>query len=216
MGSLERAALAAAERLLAEKQSARVGSEAREGISSAVHAVIEAQRRLAASEGEPYAEVIDPGVDWGLPPIPRVLYDSATVSLVCEKMPDGDDAAREASFDFPRPLVRFSFDLCSSFRCGPPGETRLHTHPLSKRGLMHDSLHIVHNSQWSKEVQSIISAAPWGRGKPRTSSISNKHYIFTFQDKIFEVLAPSMRIEVVTGVSRPTLSVTTHRVVGDW
>ena len=90
---------------------------------------------LAASRGEPWAEVIDLGVIWRTgAPEPHVVSDGSKVILLCyaaESTPGWyAPESRRSSGELNDLLVEMTFTRCWSFKFGAPNDETLHAHPL--------------------------------------------------------------------------------------
>ncbi len=74
-----------------------------------------------------------------------------------------------------------SFHVAFGHRFGPPDRRGLSAHPLAARGLKPDGAFEVRDSSW-------VRGAFGGRGK---------HYVFAFQDALFECVAEGYGSETI-------------------
>lgn len=162
--------------------------------------VYQAERRLVAARGEPWAERIElPAWDVGAP-LPHVISNGTRADLICfaaDPAPwDGTSARSVSAADVDsRPLLQFTFYSCASIKFGGPNDEGLDGHPLAGRGLAPYEAHIVHNSPWLAEEDRIDAGHP--SSHPGRLSHDLNHYLLAFHDEIFEALAE--RLEVRTG-----------------
>lgn len=171
---------------------------------AAIAAVYTAERKLAESEGGPWAEPIDLPARWDIgAPLPHVVSNGSSAVLICHaavRDPDwGGSYVRivSPSDSAPDRFMIIRFTGCNSIRFGGPNDEAMHGHPLSSRGLEPYSAHQIHNSTWTEEARQINSV------HPHHSDESYKrltHYFLAFHDDTFEALARSLDVEVVDGV----------------
>jgi hypothetical protein len=195
MGAIERERLEAA-----KAHSVSVGWGQGAQSREASLAVLVAERELAAADGEPYADVIDLGVEWETgAPMPQVLSDGSTATLLCYASDDRDGARdrqepKSVAVKGASRLIRFTFDSCSSIRFGAPNDEVLHGHPLYGRGLQFYQAHIVRNSPWITELNAINSAHSRYLGPS-----ARTHFLFAFHDETFEAVADDVQVEEFEG-----------------
>ena len=153
-------------------QQARDGLAAAGYSRAAFNALHEAERELAASKGEEWAEPVDLAVVWdGGAPLPHVISSGRRTILICraaDRDPDWDGTrVRLVSPTDTEPVghLEFTFEGCSATRFGGPNDEVLHGHPLSSRGLDGYGVHLVHNSRWIAEEEAINSVHPPARGR---------------------------------------------------
>jgi len=90
-----------------------------------------------------------------------------------------------------RGVAVIQFKWCVAFMWGP-GEDKLHTHRLWGKGLGHYAAFMVHNSRWSHAL-SRLSELNEHQLVRRDWGVFN-HYIFTFHDGSFEIVAQDLKI----------------------
>ena len=162
--------------------------------------VYQAERRLAAARGEPWAERIELPAWAGGAPLPHVISNGTRADLICfaaDPAPwDGTSARSVSAADVDsRPLLQFTFHFCASIKFGGPNDEGLVGHPLAGRGLVPYEAHIVHDSPWLAEEDRIDAAHP--NSHPGKLSHDRSHYLLAFHDEVFEALAE--RLEIRTG-----------------
>lgn len=198
-------------------QQARDGLAAAGYSRAAFNALHEAERELAASKGEEWAEPVDLAVVWdGGAPLPHVISSGRRTILICraaDRDPDWDGTrVRLVSPTDTEPVghLEFTFEGCSATRFGGPNDEVLHGHPLSSRGLDGYGVHLVHNSRWIAEEEAINSVHPQhvGGWSERLS-----HYFFVFHDEMFEALARSVSVEEVQGTMSELLTSAASRII---
>ena len=89
-------------------------------------------------------------------------------------------------------LIRLQFPNYISYRFGSPNSESLENHPLFELGLENCTIYKVLDSLWLDELEedyrdtSQVSDEIWE---------SSEHYIFTFKDSCFEIIANKIIIE---------------------
>jgi hypothetical protein len=152
-----------------------------------------AQRQLAASRNQQWAEPIDFGVRWDYgAPQPHLVSNGSKAVLVCHAAfvdPNWDGTYTTVvspSDPTPTDLLEFTFMGCHAVKFGGPNdEVR---HPLEESGLEGYEAHLIHNSQWIAEEEAINSVHPFHQGGWHERL---NHYFFVFHDDMFEALADS-------------------------
>jgi hypothetical protein len=161
--------------------------------------LLEAERRLARTRDDQYAEPIDLGVSWDTgAPLPQVISDSyRTIVIFRRPEPDLDwDGTHVCVVDAGQPnlaalgLVEFTSVYLTKF--GGLNDEALHGHPLFGRGLDFYLAHVVPNSAWIAEAERANSVHPHHRGGWHQRY---KHYVLCFHDEILECIAESWRAE---------------------
>jgi hypothetical protein len=191
----------AAEKALtrAQEHQRRVGF----GDQAARIAVLDAERKLAASRREPYAEVLDLGVRWSAgAPLPHVISNAVQAILLCrsaEVDPRWDGTYVEvvsAADSADGTFAEIVFEGCASVRFGAPNDEALAGHPLYGRGLDGYQAHVVRDSDWLDEQVRINSVhAQHAEGPWRALT----HYFLVFHDETFEALARTATARLVRG-----------------
>jgi hypothetical protein len=101
------------------------------------------------------------------------------------------------------------FLRCDEFRFGGPSDEDIQYHPLYGNGLRLYDGHIVENSKWLKEVETMFSidtnSDSWKR---------MRHYFLMFHDEIFECIASSYYIEVYAEDYDKVLETAMNRMLG--
>jgi hypothetical protein len=207
-----------------ESAEARALSDARENLASvgygnrdASRAVREAERALAASIGEPWAEVIDFGVQWdSSAPLPHIISNGSTTVLLClanVPRPDWDGTnPRSVSTSDEGTSIELTFRSCSSIKFGSPNDEVLHGHPLYGRGLEFYAAHRVHNSSWIGELEAIQASHHNYRGPGR---VRGDHYILAFHDETFEAVADRVDVRTVQGTLDALLATAARSIVSN-
>jgi hypothetical protein len=171
--------------------------------SAAWDALLDAERDLARSMGEQYAEVLDLGVHWDVgAPEPHVVSNGHRAFVVCyvgDPAPHpGGTTVRVVS---PSDQHEDSFAVvdvwgCRSLRMGMPNDEAIRGHPLWGRGLRAYAAHRVADSTWLEEhiewnsVHPLHSDAEWRRVS---------HFVLAFHDEMVEVLAKGIEAHAVRG-----------------
>jgi hypothetical protein len=155
--------------------------------------VLAAERVLAASRGDTYAEAIDIGAYWQAGAIlPHIVSDGRRCVLVCLSADQSDrtDGADGAN------LIVLTFEGCESIRFGMPNVDVLGGHPLAGRGLDSYTIHIVRNSRWVEEMRLINSIH---RDHTDDHFARLRHFLLTFDDETLEAAAQTVNVELVRG-----------------
>jgi hypothetical protein len=170
---------------------------------AAAAAVRQAERGLAASRGQQFAEVIDLGVHWSTgAPLPHIVSDGSRTQLLCranQPSPEWDGTNPVSISPSDRDesaFIEMVFYGCASIRFGMPGDEGQAEHPLYGRGFEYYNAHIVRNSSWIAELDRIAGAHPRSRG---SSAEKKNHYLLAFQDNIFEAVAERVDAGMVRG-----------------
>ena len=79
---------------------------------------------------------------------------------------------------------------CVSVRFGFPNDEVVHGHPCGT-DLMHDGVHVIHNSPWLAELRSIESVHPGAADHPLAVS---RHFFLTFHDSSLEAIATGLSV----------------------
>jgi hypothetical protein len=179
--------------------------------------VLAAERSLAESRHEQWAEALDLGVVWDAgAPIPHIVSNGMTTVLTCrasDPHPDWDGTnPRVISPDSTESSkhLQFTFSGCASIRFGRPGDETMSGHPLWGRGLTFYNAHLVHNSAWIAELDATDSV----HARPVTlAERGAKHYVFTFHDETFEAVARAVEVEQLVGTFSGLLVAASARLV---
>ena len=171
--------------------------------------------QLAASLGEPGAEVIDFGVQWDSgAPLSHIVSNGSTTVLVCranDLRPDWDGTnPQSVSTSDEGTLIELTFRSCSSIKFGSPSDEVLHGHPLYGRGLEFYEAHKIHNSGWIEELEAIQESHHRYRGP---GSVRGNHYILAFHDETFEAVAEHVDVRTVQGTIGELLSTAARSIV---
>lgn len=173
----------------------------------------EAERRLAESVGDPWAEVLDLGSRWDAgAPLPHVVSGPDMCVLVCHASePDPAWDGTYVTVVSPADTATSLLLVCTfrgfhSIKFGGPNDEVMHGHPFSGRGLVPYGAHRIHNSPWLAEEERINSVHPQ---HTREGFRRLSHYFFAFHDETFEALARDVEIQAV----RSTVSEQLHHAV---
>lgn len=171
---LERAA-----RALAPKH---VGGEM-EAYDAAYEQLLNAERRLAAAEGRPYAALCDCPISWDVgAPLPTLLQSDQSADLFF-LLPDDDERVGH---------VRFERLLSSLF--GAPNDETFEGHPLHGSGFEPYRAMRVVNSPWIAQLERMNSVHHF---HDPVAYAAMKHFIFPFHDTTFECVARSFSTSTV-------------------
>lgn len=175
------------------------------------------ERRLAASEGEDYAEPFGFPLQWDIGvPMPHLLVNdhrALLAFLIREPDPawDGSYVTVKSPADAqPGPLALVEFERCISARLGAPNDEVFDGHPLSGMGLETYRAQRVVNSRWLKEIEAINSVH---RMFNPDSWHDLQHFIFWFHDSTFECLARSYKVESHRVSMRELLGLMVERLI---
>lgn len=176
------------------------GTEAWAEYREANQEVRRAERLVAASKGEEYAEPFRLPVKWdrGAPLPQLVRNDYRALLTFVVSMPDPDWDGTYIQIKSPKSeaaecLALVEFESCRSAKLGTPNDEVLSGHPLSGKGLHSYTAQRVVNSRWIKELQQINSVH---RGYRASDWQELNHFVFWFHDSTFECVAKSFRVEV--------------------
>jgi stress-induced morphogen len=204
---------------VALKKAKRALAKVGYGNWDATKAVRDAERALAASLDEAWAEVIDLGVEWSAgAPRPHLISDGSTAILLCLSdavASDWDRSGTEVTIspeNRASTLIEITFRSCYSTKFGSPGDEVLDGHPLYGRGLTRYSPHKVNNSEWIKELEAIQATHSEYRGP---GSIKGDHYALAFKDETFEAVAGSVRARAVEGSLGDLLAAAAHSLTSN-
>ena len=160
--------------------------------------------------GDEYAVRIEWAHPWDTgAPMPRVVSSGPVVLLLyltADTNADWDgthvtvvDPAGSAAQE----LAVVRFERCEAYKLAPPDEGVLARHPLHNKGLEPYAAHVVENSSWIVEYETIN-----GTRLPSTSGESPDyaHYLLVFHDEIFECIATRYAIDRFRGTFAEALS----------
>lgn len=177
----------------------------------------DAERQIAASRGEQWAEPINLGVAWSTgAPLPHILSNGSVGVLICRaSVPDpnwdGTTIQMVSPADSqPADLLQFTFVGCHSAKFGGPNDEVLHGHPLSDRGLGGPGAYVVHNSAWLADEERIDSVHEYHQPE---AFAALHHYFFVFHDEMFEALATDVHAESLRGTIADCLARAAQRIV---
>jgi hypothetical protein len=170
---------------------------------------------LAASRGEPWAEVIDLGVIWDTgAPEPHIVSDGSKVILLCyaaESTPGWyAPESQRSSGELNELLIEITFTRCWSFKFGSPNDETLHAHPLYGRGLQFYAAHKVYNSSWVAEIEALQASHDRYVGP---GSVTADHYVLAFHDDTFEAIADAVDVKLVEGTMRDLIGTAAQSLV---
>src|ERR1700722_6894107 len=161
--------------------------------------VLQAERKLAAAKGEPYAVPLEFPVSWDTgAPLPYLLRNDHRTFLTFflrDIDPNWDGSyvsVREPDSRRSEKLAVVEFVRCTCTKMGTPHDEVLQGHPLSGKGLGGYQPMVVKNSMWLKELEAInavhscYKAAAWS---------DLNHYILPFHDCTFECVAREFKVE---------------------
>ncbi|MDQ0249986.1 hypothetical protein J2W22_002050 [Sphingomonas kyeonggiensis] len=159
-----------------------VGGEM-EAYEAAYERLLDAERRLAAAEGRPYAVLCDCPVSWDVgAPLPTLLQSDQTSALFF-LLPDDDERVGH---------VRFERLLSSLF--GAPNDETFEGHPLHGSGFQPYRAMRVVDSPWIAQLERMNSVH---RYHDPSAYAAAKHFIFPFHDTTFECVAQSFTASTV-------------------
>ena len=170
----------------------------------------ELERALGKALGDEYAVRIEWPHPWDTgAPVPRVL-SSGPVVLLLYLMADTDadwDGTWVTVVDpvgtAPQELAIVRFERCATYKFAPPDEDTFLRHPLHNKGLEPYAAHVVENSSWIVEHETINSTL--SRSMPGVSP-NYKHYLLLFHDEIFECIATRHAIDRFRGTFAAALT----------
>jgi hypothetical protein len=177
----------------------------------------EAERRLAESQGEHWAETLDIGARWSAgAPLPHLVSNGSTTIVICfatvsdpnwdgtyVRMVSPADEALSA-------LLHIEFSRCHSIKFGGPNNEAMNGHPLYGRGLEPYAAHVVHNSQWLEQERVINSVHPYHSDETYAQL---NHYLLAFHDETFEALAQSIDTRHIEGVFSQVVTEASQAIV---
>jgi hypothetical protein len=183
---------------------------------AALNRVYEAERRLAESRGEEWAEVIDLGVRWDIgAPLPHLVSNASTAILVCHasvRDPNWDGTyvrVASPSDTDAASLLEFTFTGCHSALIGGPNDEVRAGHPLHGSGLQPYEAHVVHNSAWIAREERINSVHPMHTAEGYRQL---NHYLFLFHDELFEALALDVSVRSINGTIADVLTASVRQL----
>jgi len=151
---------------------------------AAAERILEAERALAAFDGEQYAVPLDLGFhpDSGVS-APLLLQTDSSAILTFSAVTN----FVVGSFTTDGTAI-VEFDSCYWSTFGYPNDEALDGHPLWGRGLSWYGVFDVHNSLWSrrKTEQNRVHF-------PDTEDSNCRHLVFTFHDSTFECLCEGIK-----------------------
>ncbi|HEY1919864.1 MAG TPA: hypothetical protein VGH27_30195 [Streptosporangiaceae bacterium] len=160
------------------------------------------ERRVAAANGEEYAEVPDLGLAWDTAaPLPYLLSSGhhafVLFRLIRDQHQGGTAEPRSVTTEVSRPiefgLVEFVRPSLLTF--GEPNDEGLSDHRLYGKGLDFYAAHEVQGSQ-----------------RLRDAGGGGRHYVFTFQDETLECVADDLKTERIEALLPDALSQVAQRL----
>jgi hypothetical protein len=112
-------------------------------------------------------------------------WDGMTVSVIGSNTPDRGIAV----IRFARPHAHF---------LGPPDEEVIHTHPYAALGLSPCNAFEVEHSDW---IAALCARSRRSSRHAEARFEALRHFIFTFHDTTFEILANGFELEIQAGAS---------------
>ena len=161
------------------------------------------QRKLSIAKNQETAILIDYPYPWDTgAPLPHVIsngYKTFLIYYVGEHNSKWNPSNKNITdlntgHDDITALVKFI--NCYNYKFGGINDEVIHGHPLYKHGLEAYEAHIIINSKWLKEQESINSVHS---NYSHTLWENYKHYIFTFHDEIFECIASDYKVDIFKG-----------------
>jgi hypothetical protein len=178
---------------------------------------LKAERKLAAADGEQYAQVIDIGPRWDTgAPLPHLISNGSRAFVVCRAHQpdphwDGTCVTMVSPADtHPSLLVVIEMWGCSDIRLGGPSDEAISGHPLHDKGLAGYQAHKVFNSAWIEERIKVHSVHPQHSEAPFREL---HHYALLFHDEMLEVLAEGIESRAVEGTMRGILESLTGNLI---
>jgi hypothetical protein len=156
----------------------------------------------AGRDGKPPASVKRlhgvPPCEFGAP-LPAVMADDWRVTLfyVVQDIDEDWDGTTVSIIgpDTPgRGIAAVRFDRPYAHFLGPPDEEVVHTHPYARLGLSPCSAFEAEQSDWIAEMR---ARSRQGRPQAEARFDSLRHFIFTFHDTTFEILANGFEFEIL-------------------
>lgn len=139
---------------------------------------------------------MDPGA-----PTPTILTDESKVRLLYYlNVPDPNwDGTYVVTRKITGPgIVIVTFDFYRQYKFGSPNDEALNGHKYYKYGLTHYSFYELKNSDYIDELEQMNRVHPM-HSKVLFSGL--KHFIGTFHDSCFEIVAKKYDIEVHQDIS---------------
>jgi hypothetical protein len=201
----------------ARRQLKEIGWSDRVAWRAAVAEMLAAERVLAASQGEQYAEVLDLGFRWDIgAPLPHLLCNGSRAFVVCfAERPDQSFDGTSVEIVSPDDERTDWFGIielwgCASVRLGAPNDEAIEGHPLEGKGLAGYVAHEVRNSAWLEEHIRINSVHP-----NHSDEIwrARRHYFLMFHDEMFEAIADGIQGRVVHSSLRCVLDQLTTELI---
>lgn len=164
---------------------------------AAHHAVMKAERALAAARKEAYDVPLEFPVQWDTgAPLPHLVQNDLQTFLIF-LLADTQSAAEGTSVDVVGPrdassLAIVEFKGCVSAKMGSPNDEVFRGHPLYGKGFEGYRPLQVMNSRWTRELETINSVHQYYDPK-HWEELS--HFIFGFHDCTFECVARSFVVE---------------------
>ena len=181
--------------------------------------VLSLERKLAASQGEEYAQPFGFPLKWDAgAPMPHLLMNDHRAFLcflLNERDPSWDGSyvtVKSLDGNQPESLGLVEFKLCLSAKLGSPNDEVFQGHPLRGKGMeAYGAQHVV-NSRWLAELEKINSShslynpASWKEPK---------HFIFWFHDSTFECIAESYVVETHCISMKEMLTMMVERLIAN-
>jgi hypothetical protein len=98
-------------------------------------------------------------------------------------------------------IVKFLF--YRSYMFGPPNDEAFTGHPLASRGLGPYAVSEVEQSSWIRQLERMNAVHP--NHRPELFA-SYRHFVFTFHDSTFEVVADGFEVQLMSGSMRSAVS----------
>lgn len=154
-----------------------------EAYEAAYERLLDAERRLAAAEGRPYAVLCDCPASWDVgAPLPTLLQSDKICTLFF-LLPDDD-----------KRVGRIRFQRLSSSLFGAPNDETFQGHPLHGSGFQPYRAMQVVNSPWVAQLERMNSVHPYHDPSAYGAA---RHFIFPFHDATFECVAQSFTASTV-------------------
>lgn len=137
-------------------------------------------------------------------PLPLILCDESKLFLAYIA-DQGEGDGKELSLKsggVPIAIVKFLSPDAHIF--GPPNDEAFEGHPLACRGLEPYDVFEVEQSSWIRQLERMNAVHP-NHNKERFFA-NRRHFIFTFHDSTFEVVADGFEIQLISGSLRSALS----------
>lgn len=148
-----------------------------EAYEAAHKRLLTAERKLAAAEGRPYADLCDCPISWDVgAPLPTLLQSDQTARLFFLL---ADEDGRVGCI---------SFERLSSTLFGAPNDETFEGHPLYGSGFEPYRAMRVINSPWIVQLEKMNSIHQY---HDPARFAATQHFIFPFHDTTFECVAHS-------------------------